>query len=72
MSMGHMKAVMFIADTGQIPEVKEAIDRALLLKEEKIVLNGCEYTVNQAKGIVIIGEEYLKNRNQFSNFNKQQ
>ena len=72
MSMGHMKAVMFIAETGQIPEVKEAINRALLSKEEKIVLNGCEYTVNQAKGIVIIGEEYLKNRNQFSNFNKQQ
>ena len=66
--MGHMKIVMSIADTGQIPDVKQAIDRALLLKEEKIVLNGCEYTVNQAKGIVIIGEEYLKNKNQFSNF----
>lgn len=71
MSMGHMKAVMFIADAGQIPEVKKAIDRASLLEEEKIIINSVEYTVSQAKGIVIIGEEYLKDRNQFSNFNKQ-
>ena len=69
--MGHMKAVMSIADAGQIPEVKKAIDRASLLEEEKIIINSVEYTVNQARGIVIIGEEYLKNKNQFSNFNKQ-
>ena len=69
--MGHMKAVMFIADAGQIPEVKKAIDRASLLEEEKIIINSVEYTVNQARGIVIIGEEYLRNKNQFSNINKQ-
>ena len=69
--MGHMKAVMSIADAGQIPEVKKAIDRASLLEEEKIIINSVEYTVNQARGIVIIGEEYLRNKNQFSNFNKQ-
>ena len=71
MSMGHMKAVMSIADAGQIPEVKKAIDRASLLGEEKLIINSVEYTVNQARGIVIIGEEYLRNKNQFSNFNKQ-
>ncbi len=69
--MGHMKAVMSIADAGQIPEVKKAIDRASLLGEEKLIINSVEYTVNQARGIVIIGEEYLRNKNQFSNFNKQ-
>jgi hypothetical protein len=71
MSMGHMKAVMSIADAGQIPEVKKAIDRASLLGEGKLIINSVEYTVNQARGIVIIGEEYLRNKKQFSNFNKQ-
>ena len=69
--MGHMKAVMSIADAGQIPEVKKAIDRASYLGEETLVINSVEYTVNQARGIVIIGEEYLRNKKQFSNFNKQ-
>ena len=66
-----MKTVMFIADAGQIPEIKKAIDRASLLEEEKIIINSVEYTVNQARGIVIIGEEYLRNKKQFSNINKQ-
>ena len=58
---------MSIADSGQLPELKKAIDNAEHLGDEKMMINGVFYTVNQARGVVIIGEEYLRNKNQLGN-----
>ena len=60
--INHMKIIMSIADSGQLPELKKAIDKAHLLGDEKMMINGVFYTINQARGVVIIGEEYLRNK----------
>ena len=65
--INHMKIIMSIADSGQLPKLKKAINKAYLIGDEKIMIKGVEYTVNQARGIVIIGEEYVRNKNQLGN-----
>jgi hypothetical protein len=65
--INHLEIIMSIADSGQLPELKKAIDKANLIGDEEIMIKGVEYTVNQARGIVIIGEEYLRNKNQLGN-----
>lgn len=65
--INHMKIIMSIADSGQLPELKKAIDKANFIGDEEIMIKGVEYTVNQARGIVVNGEEYLRNKNQLCN-----
>ena len=60
--INHLEIIMSVADSGQLPEIKKAIDKAEHLGDEKMMINGIEYTVNQARGIVIIGDEYLRNK----------
>lgn len=65
--INHLEIIMSIADSGQLPEIKKAIDKAEHLGDEKMMINGVFYTVNQARGVVVIGEEYLRNKNQLGN-----
>ena len=65
--INHLEIIMSVADSGQLPEIKKAIDKAEHLGDEKIIIRGIEYTVNQVRGIVVIGEEYLRNKKQLGN-----